>query len=196
MLVQTLLGLKYLLTAVLLWVSVPFGTQPPPPPVVERRASFLEAYRYVRQWEGNYSNHPRDRGGETYGGITRRYNPEWYGWRYIKRTMKRHQVADSAEFWVQDYYLNIWVSEGFYKLKNQEVANYLFDTRVHLGKRQTIRLLERMGVRPEGSEWAAGLDGIYVKLVRYLREDYYRRFLQRHPSQRVFKHGWEKRANG
>lgn len=41
--------------------------------------------------EGGYANHPADKGGETYRGITRKHNPEWSGWKYIdevKRTGK------------------------------------------------------------------------------------------------------------
>lgn len=41
--------------------------------------------------EGGYANHPADKGGETYRGISRKANPDWVGWKYIdevKRTGK------------------------------------------------------------------------------------------------------------
>ena len=41
-------------------------------------ASFNQSYDLIRQWEGNYVNHPFDKGGITYGGITKKYNPNWY----------------------------------------------------------------------------------------------------------------------
>jgi hypothetical protein len=165
-------------------------------PKVVDKANFVETYNHLRAYEGNYVYHINDKGGETYAGITRRYNPEWYGWKYVDRyPNKRHTYVPEAEFWVKDYYLTIWVREGFYLLENQDVANFLFDTRIHLSKRQTIKLLRRMGITTDESEWAAGLDSLDVGELRKLRTGYYYRLVSRNPRQKVFIKGWIKRVS-
>lgn len=175
-----------------------------------RRASFREAYQYVRVFEGNYVNIPLDKGGETYGGITRKYNPEWYGWRYVDQYPNiRHTFVPEAEFWVMDYYLTIWVKEGFYKLRNQQVANYLFDMRVHLSKYRAIKLLNSQGIETsdesdwipddrlewDGSKWVKiSINNIDLEKLSEVRKRYYLGIVKRSPHQKIFIKGWLKRV--
>ena len=42
--------------------------------------------------EGGYSNDPRDVGAETFYGISRRYHPEWPGWKIVDK-MKEHAAS-------------------------------------------------------------------------------------------------------
>lgn len=42
--------------------------------------NFLRADKDARAFEGGYANHTADRGGETWCGWTRNFNPEWPGW--------------------------------------------------------------------------------------------------------------------
>lgn len=172
-------------------------------------ASFREAYEYVRGFEGNYVNIRLDRGGETYGGITRKYNPEWYGWRYVDKYPNiRHTFVPEAEFWVMDYYLTIWVKEGFYKIKNQQVANYLFDMRIHLSKYRAIDMLGKLGVDVDDEsewvpddrwEWDGGqwvkisINNIDLTKLSEIRKRYYLRIVERSPHQKIFIKGWLKR---
>lgn len=172
-------------------------------------ASFREAYEYVRRFEGNYVNIRLDRGGETYGGITRKYNPEWYGWRYVDKYPNiRHTFVPEAEFWVMDYYLTIWVKEGFYKIKNQQVANYLFDMRVHLSKYRAIDMLDKLGVDVDDEsewvpddrwEWDGGqwvkisINNIDLTKLSEIRKRYYLRIVERSPHQKIFIKGWLRR---
>ena len=44
---------------------------------------FTRAYAVLMAHEGGYSNNPKDRGGETYKGISRKYHPGWQGWPMI-----------------------------------------------------------------------------------------------------------------
>ena len=172
-------------------------------------ASFREAYEYVREFEGNYVNISLDRGGETYGGITRKYNPEWYGWRYVDKYPNiRHTFVPEAEFWVMDHYLTIWVKEGFYKLENQQVANYLFDMRVHLSKYRAIKLLNSQGIETsDESEWVPddrwewtdskwvkiSINNIDLEKLSEVRKRYYLGIVKRSPHQKIFIKGWLKR---
>lgn len=100
-------------------------------------AKFYPTYHKIRKFEGNYVFTLYDKGKETYGGVTRRYNKDWYGWKYIdqykkkNKGIKRYTKVEEAEYWVLDYYLDIWVKEEFYRLKHQNVADYVFDYRVN-----------------------------------------------------------------
>lgn len=167
-------------------------------------ADFRIAYNHVRKEEGFYSNHPNDLGKETYAGITKKYNPNWYGWNYVnKYRLKQNEPVtgiDSliTEFYVQDFYLDIWVKEGFYKLTNQEVANYLFDTRVNLSRKQTIKLLNRTYSTPvvNTEQWIlSSMDHYNITLLKKTRTNYYLNRIKANPSQIVWKKGWLKRAN-
>lgn len=160
--------------------------------------SFIEAYCKVRELEGNYVNDPLDLGKETYAGITTRYNPDWYGWRYIKnKKLKRCQYVPEAELWVLDYYLDIWVKEGFYKLRNQEVANYLFDTRIHLSQKRTIQLInDTYNLKIDNNaEWITyKLNRIDLSKLREARINYYYKRFKKNPTQLKFKRNWLRRA--
>jgi lysozyme family protein len=48
-------------------------------------AHFKTAYALTMGHEGIYSNNPKDRGGETYKGIARKFHPSWEGWKAIDR---------------------------------------------------------------------------------------------------------------
>lgn len=170
-----------------------------PPP----RVSFEQAYAYVRSWEGNYVHHINDRGGETYAGISRKYHPDWYGWRYVDRYPNvRHTFVPEAEFWVKDFYLTIWVREGYDKLTNQQVANYLFDTRIHISKKRTEQLLCGMGFDSwedsyvwYNNQWhVISINNLSVEQLKLLRLRYYNRLVIKYPKNKTFIKGWTRRA--
>lgn len=166
--------------------------------IVEKKASFQAAYQKIRKEEGYYNNDPVDLGGETYAGITMRYNPEWYGWRYIHgKKFKRNQYSPEAEFWVLDYYLTIWVKEGFYDLHDQDIANYLFDTRVNISSYETIRLLNRYHQANLEfiDNWVhPRLDSMNLNTFRKSRIHYYSRIIKKRPEQIKWKKAWFARA--
>lgn len=165
---------------------------------------FRTAYNKVRKEEGYYSNHPKDFGKRTYAGITQKYNPDWYGWTYVNkyRLNQNQQVTgiDSiyVEFYVLDFYLDIWIGEGFHRLTNQVVADYLFDTRIHLSRKQTIKLLNKtysLSIAMT-EDWVDDrLDSIDLALLKQTRKNYYLNRIKSNPSQIVWKRGWLKRAN-
>lgn len=168
-------------------------------------ADFRTSYNRVRKYEGYYANHEHDKGLETYAGITKKYNSNWEGWKYVKKhPLKWNQPVtgkDSliTEFYVLDFYLNIWVQEGFNKLTNQEVANYLFDTRIHLSRRSVIKLMNRtygLDLDKHTLEWVdSSFDTLDVRSLKSARIRYYAKLIERDSTQRIFKVNWFKRAN-
>jgi hypothetical protein len=167
-------------------------------------ADFRTSYNRVREYEGYYVNHKDDKGLETYAGITSKYNNDWQGWKYVrKHNLKWNQPVtgkDSVitEFYVLDYYLTIWVREGFDKLTNQEVADYLFDTRIHLSRRSVIKLMNRtynMSLNKHTREWIdPSFDTLNINLLKLARIQYYAKLIERDSTQKIFKTNWLKRA--
>lgn len=104
-------------------------------------AKFEEAYQLTSIQEGGYSNHPKDKGGETYHGIARKYWPVWAGWEMIDE-IKNEISPDFANALALNKELQALI-ESFYKENfwdkllcghlPQKIANELFDTSVNMG---------------------------------------------------------------
>ncbi len=178
--------------------------------VLQKYADFKEAYLYLRRWEGNYGWEFGDSGGETYGGIARNYNKNWYGWKLLdiykrKQQIKKYDLVPELEFWVVDYYLTGWLSEGYDKLKDQRLATYLFDYRNSgpISSIHTRRILINRGyiLDPNGiidDRVIHILNNInsdeFIKELQVLRMRYYVRSAKRHPEHIRFLEGWLNRA--
>ena len=108
-------------------------------------AQFRISYDITSKMEGGYANDPKDKGKETYCGISRVAFPNWKGWSFIDRQPQpvRHNAKFSylkiaveqfyrAEFWLK-------LSCGFMQ---QDLANQLFDFAVNSGKSRAAKSLQ------------------------------------------------------
>jgi lysozyme family protein len=181
--------------------------------VVKHKASFLVAYGMVRSHEGGYANVSNDLGGETYCGISRIFHKEWQGWYRIDEYKQlngtptwNYYFKDITEWHVTEFYLDIWVKEGFFDLENQAIANYLFDFRIHspLAIRIIQQQLNKCGHHFEldnlmNSKMIDALNKTdsnkFLKLIRERRIDFYKKIVDRYPNQKKFLSHWIKRAN-
>ena len=113
-------------------------------------ADFEQAFSKTLGFEGGYSNHPADRGGETYRGIARTYFPNWTGWPIIDR-LKRSarfpgnlaghaKLKDAVRQFYLDYFWNPLEGD---EIKDQAVAMELFDSAVNMGTRRGVRFLQQ-----------------------------------------------------
>jgi len=107
-------------------------------------ANFEIGYKIVMVNEGGNGNDPDDLGGETYKGIARKKCPKWAGWRLVDLAKK---VSPSGPALENHLHSNIELQElvhSFYKaefwdvlnldyVKDQKIANELFDTGVNMG---------------------------------------------------------------
>ena len=167
---------------------------------------FQKAYKYVVSHEGNYSNHPNDLGGETYRGIARKFNRNWYGWRHIDKVKNKkwNQEIPEANFWAQDYYLTIWVREGYENIKDTTLAVYIFDIRVN--GVHSIKEIKRAINDYNALPINMVMDEKTIDMIntlnsrRFLRHlekrriAFYNRVVKKDSSQLVFLSGWKKRA--
>lgn len=184
--------MRYLLTIGLLFITITFsdGIIKPSVSTKRQKANFLIALRVVLKYEGGLANHPMDKGGKTYAGITYKWNKNWNGW-------KRLDDLELLTYWIMDYYLHIWITEGFDQLENQTTANYLFDTRINISRNKCIKLLnKRLGLNVKYTKrWIEPrFDSVNLDRLRLERMNYYRQLVVRNPSQRVFLKGWLRRS--
>lgn len=97
--------------------------------------SYSAAYEFAFDWlmgiEGFYSNHPRDRGGETAWGISRRFWPQYWE----RGTPTREQAR---EF----YWREFWTPLRCPEIVNRWIAQELFEGAVVAGHVPAVRWLQ------------------------------------------------------
>lgn len=182
-------------------------------PAPHQKASFLIAFKLIQSYEGGYVNTPNDFGEETYRGISRRFYKDWHGWSHIDEFKEKNGAPkwnyyfnDITDWHVTDFYVDIWVKEGFFDLENQAVANYLFDFRIHspIGIRIIQQQLNEYGyqfeldnkMNPKIIETLNRVDSRnFLKSIKQKRINLYKQIVDRHPSQKGFLAHWLKRAN-
>jgi len=175
---------------------------------IKRTADFMTVFSQIKAHEGAWVHDMNDKGGETYAGITRRWNPQWEGWQFVDEAKPLKQcdsVGGLVPHYVLDYYLTIWVREGFYLIKDQQVANYLFDFRIHgtIGTKIITRVMKDMGAKIEVTNdmteditrAANSLNKkLFLRKLQKSRIEFYRGIVKRDPSQRKFLSHWLYRA--
>lgn len=112
--------------------------------------NFEEAYNITMGCEGGYANNPLDNGGETYKGISRKYNSSWEGWAIIDKyksspSFPKNAYADkNLDAMVKSFYKeNYWDANLLNEFKSQIIANEMFDTSVNIGMRTANMLLQK-----------------------------------------------------
>lgn len=180
--------------------SIPFKN-----PIIIK-AQFYPAYTNLREWEGYYSNDVFDKGKETYAGISRVYHKNWMGWKHIDfvKNKKWNDKIELAEFWVLDFYLDVWVKNKYYLLNNQKMANYLFDFN-NSGNKATYLIhytLTDMGYPIASNEIDEKTinalnkvnPDVFLMKLKYFRIKWYESISNRDTTQRKWLPGWIRRA--
>lgn len=169
-------------------------------------ANFATAYHeYIKPAEGGYSNVTADKGGETYAGISRRYFPNWEGWKVIDSykengEMKRNTIFPALDNAVTAFYFSRWNGQNFSFIQNQDIANLLFDFYVNSGGSAIKGIQGLVGVTKDGVMGQNTLKAInesnakvlYSKLMNY-RENFYKNIIAKDPTQKKFESGWTNR---
>lgn len=157
-------------------------------------------------YEGGYSNNPADKGGETYRGISRKYNSGWSGWSVIDAkkatgTIATNTIFPELENNVASYYWNnYFLKNGFNKLTSANVALQLFDYAVNGGYKVAAvnTILKDMGIISTESTFSDKLAELvnsvsasrFATKVLELRKSYYDNIIKADSSQEVFRKGW------
>lgn len=121
-------------------------------------ADFLIAFNRTEKNEGKdiWTKVDGDSGGETWSGISRKANPSWSGWKILdqiknKKNGQKISTPELEERKQSLYRTNYWNLIWGDEIKNQKVANDLYDTGVNMGPSTSIKLSERQfGMKETG----------------------------------------------
>jgi lysozyme family protein len=167
--------------------------------------------------EGEYSNRPADRGGETYRGVSRPNNTTWPGWPIIDkakespgfpRQLAMDPVLDSM---VVAFYRAKWAQLRCVSMPTQELADIVFDTAIICGETTAVIYLQRAlnvlnreekswpDIDVDGKLGAATLGAVNKAIARvnslvaaiiFIRGYRHIELAEKHPEQEEFENGW------
>jgi lysozyme family protein len=156
---------------------------------------FLKAFDYVMMHEGGYVKDPKDAGGETKFGISKRSYPH---------LDIKNLTQDRAN---QIYFCDFWMKCKCENIDDDNIATKFFDLAVHTGIPQAVKLIQR-ALRATGTQVVE--DGIIgpetmaavnktdpTDLLAALKSEaagYYRLIANANPTQQRFIEGWLNRA--
>ena len=143
---------------------------------------FDEIIEITLKHEGGYVNDPKDLGGETNFGITKRYYPDVD----IENLTKK----EAKEIYYKDY----WLGNKVDKLPD-DLKHIFFDMCVNMGRGTAVKILQRaansrgrnIGVDGGlGPATISALKGVEVERVRAYRVKYYSDLVTKKPEQNKF----------
>lgn len=159
-------------------------------------SNFRKSIEIVLKHEGGYVNDPKDAGGETKFGISKRSYPHLD----IKK-LTRQQAIDI-------YKKDFWDVNRFEEIVSDDVATKLFDTTVNTGSVPAIKMAQRVcniltnsklkvdGII--GSKTISVVNSIgekeFLEQFRELQKLHYEKIVLKDSSQKRFLEGWLKRA--
>ena len=152
--------------------------------------SFKEIIEKVLEHEGGYVNDPKDLGGETKYGITKRFYPDI--------DIKNLTIEQATEIYKKDY----WDKNKVESLP-QNLWHIYFDMCVNMGKRTAVKVLQRAAVNKGrdievdgglGPMTIGALKGVELDRVRAFRVKYYVDLITARPEQEKFFLGWFRSA--
>ena len=152
--------------------------------------TFNEIIEKVLEHEGGYVNDPKDLGGETKYGITKRFYPDL--------DIKNLTIEQAKEIYKKDY----WDKNRIESLP-QELWHIFFYMCVNMGRRTAVKILQRAAVNKGkdievdgglGPKTIAALKGVELDRVRAYRVKYYVDLITNKPEQEKFYLGWFRRS--
>jgi len=164
--------------------------------------AFHEGLEELLKYEGGYSKDPRDSGGETFKGISRRYFPKWEGWSIIDVNHFDPRLDDLvAQFYKQQFWDKLLLDE----VSNGEVAKILFNFSVNIGKKQITKKVQRiLHVTIDGSfgpqtlnalnEFCTSNSNEFVYHLLLEVVELYVQIVNKNRTQKVFLLGWLNRV--
>jgi len=152
--------------------------------------NFDEIIEQVLEHEGGYVNDPKDLGGETKYGITKRFYPEL--------NIKELTVEKAKQIYKDDY----WDKNRVETLP-QNLWHIFFDMCVNMGRRTAVKVIQRAAVNRGrdievdgglGPATIKALKGVELDRVRAYRVKFYVDLITSKPEQEKFFLGWYRRA--
>lgn len=139
-------------------------------------AELAIAFALIKKVEGMvWSNSPTDLGRETYCGISRIYWPEHPIWDRVdmaKRELGNYNAETLSEYLghdheaqriVKQFYAEWWDRMRLSEIKNQKVANFIFQYAINRGEKEVILILQMACVSNNRKLSDDFIDGIIGK---------------------------------
>ena len=161
-------------------------------------SNFNKCLEIVLHHEGGYVNHPKDPGGMTNMGVTKRVYEEWVGYSVSENTMQNLKEEDVAPIYKKNYWDRV---------KGDELPTGLdlcvFDFGVNAGTGRAAKYLQRLiGTTADGGIGPNTLNALdeYVSLIgleetiekyQEARQGYYEGL----STFETFGKGWTRRVN-
>ena len=157
------------------------------------KENFDAALAAILHHEGGFVNHPRDPGGMTNLGVTKKVWEEWVGHEVDERTMRALTPGDVAPLYKKMYWDRVRGDE-----LPDGVDYIVFDTAVNSGPGRAIRFLQGcVGVEMDGAFGPRTLAAVRAADAKQIVADYAKRrlsFLQDLPTWDTFGRGWSRRV--
>jgi len=133
--------------------------------------------------EGIYINDPDDPGKETFVGISRKYHPNWPGWKYVDELKEEDIIDEIDEEYIKyselynlilDFYFIEYWKKLHLDIIDFNLALLLFDSAINLGKKTAVKLLQRiLSVKDDGIIGMQTLNAIKnFESIELLKEKY------------------------
>jgi len=159
--------------------------------------TFREALQKVLQLEGGLTLHKNPtENTETYAGIYKEANPEWEGWKWIDRG-ETPPFELVEKFYYENYY------KPFDVEIDEKIKNFLFETAVNMGVRQTVKLTQKvLGLKPDGilgPQTISALTNVnseeFIKDFTLARIAFYTALVNKNPRKYgIYLRGWINRT--
>ena len=158
------------------------------------KENFEKALASVLHHEGGFVNHPKDPGGITNLGCTKRVWEEWVGHPVTEQAMRDLKPADVAPLYKQKYWDKV---SGDHLPAGIDYA--VFDTAINSGPGRAVKLLQAcVGAEVDGVLGPNSLKAVNAFDVETLISDYSKRrlsFLTELATWETFGKGWARRVN-
>ena len=167
---------------------------------------FNDAFVNTLDIEGEYVNHPYDRGGETNYGITKNL-ARHYNYHGDMREIPMKKVREI-------YYKEFWKKNHYDKFHDRFIAKEMFDVAVNIGARKANRKLQQSyNLLPKENKLATdgiignltltAINGCSIRdkktifnILNGYQAGHYIKLAEKDPKQRAFIAGWfNKRIN-
>ena len=161
------------------------------------KENFDDCLEMLLKHEGGYVNHPKDPGGETNLGVTRKVWEEWIGKPAAPDAMKKLTVKDVAPLYKKMYWDKVRGDD-----LPQGVDYAVFDFAVNAGPGRAAKFLQQsVGATPDGAI-GPGTMALVAKatptdiLQKFAqqKEAFYNSLAEKNPTQQKFLKGWLSRV--
>lgn len=115
-------------------------------------ANFDKSFNKLILTEGGYVNDPKDKGGETYLGISRVHHPDSLMWPLIDNIKETHKIKEITKILKENdiitneardiYKKDYWDKFDLDNVNNQKIAHEIFDDAVNRGVKAATKTLE------------------------------------------------------